>query len=1385
MTARFIDSPCNRPESLRTWIAQNAGIPSNQQILMTAKGKNVKQQHLVVQAEIFVYDKKYLSGETVEPSTNATRPNIPNTREPPSTLENENSIAAWQELFRSRRSWALEVVELVKNAVESIEDEVEACEIVDRSIQVALENLRNHVGNLQQSFEETKKWAEDTLQGQFETIRDWETSARTLAELPIRDEIGRLLQGPKPTKAGKGEPIGTMHNLIDESSLHEAASIAESASEEFRNHLNGLAFAMDHLKTDSDDVYNLASSEWPNLDSNSLLPEAETIAKKVSTDYEEVLRASTDAKSLARVSRLAAVHTSNLLPGLVEISDECRQMFNDAVGHRQVLLQECFSALRRVSGIQSRLGALSAKVHDLGMSEVGQSSMDALSRIFHLPTAYGYMLIEAIRRSEWSEKMRTDLQSLKDDISQQKDDEVRRRKKWMATMKGLLSEEVHSDENLLDLNFSTPANAWPFVTRDEIFSYVDDLRALGIDEAVQEITQALRGLDGPSKSRKPKSRTFKNGSVHDLGQGSILAHNEDYRSLQDENTRLEDKLRASDSRIRKLEDLLHRQSQLARAPSGTFVPGLDFERQPPSPGPGTPRPGDVLSRRSSASARRLSNQAPDEKAMVQRIVSLEAQITKLQQEAHAERRSSTESRDKMQEAESVKQDLMANFEAQRQEFDDERQRLEDDNHELKVRLEEIDEELDRVLGSRDHERMTQEQVNTNLKTELEKLRRTWGKELDQLRQNKEDLQQDVTHHRERASHAERSLHQTRDEKSSLQSKNVELAGRLRTMEDLQSELVASLQSVHSNLSPSGSAPEDLRRLVNALEVVSEGASIHARGLDDALQLATAENKSNEGVIGKHEAQIERLNFTLEELRRAKSESEETLRQERSKLSVVRSELSDEQAELRSLRTKFAAGETGSDTLRSRLVEEERRVAELLELKGESEAQIEGLKKEVENNSKIKQDVEGKEQFLRLWLGARKSKAKDLSERLFQQNDRMVGMLENFGYSVTRQDDGLLVQRASKANASTLLTMEDGTPMKRTVSGSVPIQHYTDETDLNTLYWLSDDEPTAEDTNYDAFLTALSRLDLDATVELITKRYKDVETLAKKYQKDSRSYRDKIHKLQSDAHDKIAYRGFKEGDLALFLPTRNQATRPWAAFNVGAPHYFLREQDAHKLQSRDWLLARISKVEERVVDLSRTFAGNGARDRASVKAEASDAASTRSIDDENPFELSDGLRWYLIDASEEKPGAPSTPGLGKSTVAASVVEVKGHMGRKSVGGKDGSIAANSAVNAAKTLHKSLDSRRSSEASRKSAGVPSLKPSGSSGNVNPNAPAPLAPVMGTGNQGEAEGQISSAPAGPSGSGLVKPTEADIKAKSSGQAREDAKIFEVVRQDLMLGP
>ncbi|KAG8911221.1 oligomeric, coiled-coil, peripheral membrane protein, partial [Tulasnella sp. 408] len=95
------------------------------------------------------------------------------------------------------------------------------------------------------------------------------------------------------------------------------------------------------------------------------------------------------------------------------------------------------------------------------------------------------------------------------------------------------------------------------------------------------------------------------------------------------------------------------------------------------------------------------------------------------------------------------------------------------------------------------------------------------------------------------------------------------------------------------------------------------------------------------------------------------------------------------------------------------------------------------------------------------------------------------------------------------------------------------------------------------------LAGLAAFDLEAFTETMNKTGSTI----RKWQKQCKEYRER-------ARGKIAYRNFQKGDLALFLPTRNSETRPWAAFNG-----HLRDQ----LQHREWVVARITSITERVVD----------------------------------------------------------------------------------------------------------------------------------------------------------------------------------------------------------
>lgn len=83
-----------------------------------------------------------------------------------------------------------------------------------------------------------------------------------------------------------------------------------------------------------------------------------------------------------------------------------------------------------------------------------------------------------------------------------------------------------------------------------------------------------------------------------------------------------------------------------------------------------------------------------------------------------------------------------------------------------------------------------------------------------------------------------------------------------------------------------------------------------------------------------------------------------------------------------------------------------------------------------------------------------------------------------------------------------------------------------------------DEPLPIDpSDPQAALEVLRAVDHDHLLDVVNKAGSTI----RKWQKQCKEYRDR-------AKGKISFRNFTKGDLALFLPTKNSESKPWAAFN---------------------------------------------------------------------------------------------------------------------------------------------------------------------------------------------------------------------------------------------
>ncbi|KAF9572511.1 oligomeric, coiled-coil, peripheral membrane protein [Mortierella alpina] len=153
----------------------------------------------------------------------------------------------------------------------------------------------------------------------------------------------------------------------------------------------------------------------------------------------------------------------------------------------------------------------------------------------------------------------------------------------------------------------------------------------------------------------------------------------------------------------------------------------------------------------------------------------------------------------------------------------------------------------------------------------------------------------------------------------------------------------------------------------------------------------------------------------------------------------------------------------------------------------------------------------------------------------------------------------------------------------------------------------------------------SDLNVAEATALIKKKLFDTEHLLKRWQRECKHLKEKYHRASVEAHEKIAFRNFKVDDLTLFLPTRNSISKPWAAFNINFPHYFLNMTPtmSNQLRNREWIVARITSITEAIVD------------KRIAEAEDENVASSSTstvISPSNPFGLADGVKYYLLDAT---------------------------------------------------------------------------------------------------------------------------------------------------------
>ncbi|KAK3334747.1 autophagy-related protein 11-domain-containing protein [Neurospora tetraspora] len=1305
-------------DGLKESVASQSSIPVECLIALTPQGRSLRWQPTQPETEIYIYDSRLTQrpqpGASLPPISELPLPRY-NALNPPNSIEDTRSIPAWQKLFETRRAWAFDVVEDCARMDAATRERYAEMDVMLRCLDAAVANLENAVKGLENKYVELKEWS-TSAHADYNALATGLDRYLSLARgIAISSSMAQFMTC-RDDGGWKGHPQrqSTLEDLVDLELARQAGKLAPPALRKFKDRITNLDKAATRLFQDADTLMHKFEATMSRSalshdgESSHLLQDIEALANKIDNDYHVTLEYTSSIRdTLLQVSKTAAHHTERLLPSIQKRALEMGDMLCYATKARNSLAAESIEFMRSITEITSDSHSVKSQISGAGQEDE-LATFDHLRLIQQIPYLYASFVAEAIKRREWLDKVKQDSTTLANEMAVFHEEEAKRRRRWHKSIGAIFGPETPTADSKvpsLEINLRGDDGEWPLMTRKDLDDFFNALRNQKADpDLVVEIEKLIADMDNPTRQQSRRMKAFKNGSVHEtaLGRSGLLVRGDDdlLRSLQADKTRLESKLKTAESRVRRLEDLLHRQTQASRPNIGNLF-------QNPSQ--------QVLDRNDSTSSLRPPRVNDDRRGssdgletLLQRTQQLETELNTerercaaLEREINALTTLHNDLKGQMDEANSTKKDLLQNMEALKREFTEERKSLEEEVKQLKARLEYTEDEIEHFGESRENEKASYDEKVHFLELEVERLTRERRDESLKADGQVEFLRNEARLQRERIAAQDIELRAAQDEIRVL-NKRLEAVS-----EDKQKHRLA-LEDIWERLAPADAVPIELPDLLEGITGKAADILNTKQGVEGDMSLMKLNVDTLQNDIRTLRSEMESTKGRLMSEESVSLRLREKLSEERAKVVAMEGELAHGREQLCELRVKIADGETGSDFMRKKLEDEEQKLASVTEELAARQSQVQSLEEEVTHFKAKLHQTQTQLSELSTRFDARTECAKDLTQHLWSQNDCLTRLLERLGFSISREEDGTMhvqkIPRSERSLATTANPNESDPSSSLRRSTTLNARPVTDNADLELLQWMSSATPEAELEKYKTFMGSFGSFDMDVFTDAVYRRVKDVEHMARKLQREARAYREKAHSFQKEAHDKIAFKHFKEGDLALFLPTRNQSTGAWAAFNVGFPHYFLREQDSHRLRNREWLVARIMRIQERVVDLSKSLQ----HDQVGETRKDGARGETESLDDDendNPFDLSDGLRWYLIEAVEDKSGAPSTPGLAKSTVAANNVEAmadmrtQGHTGSRARGltGRGGTPSGIEGVS--KTLSKSLESRRSSTGSRK--------------------------------------------------------------------------------------
>lgn len=580
-----------------------------------------------------------------------------------------------------------------------------------KCLDAAVANLEMSVKQIEPKYTELRKWVTPALEEHEQLASGWEQYLDLARNLPASPAMVKFM-----TKEEKEKEECTLADLIQLDTAKKAGNLATTAHRRFGDKAAELEKSNADMYTGLQEL--IASFEQlmsrsalgRSEESGQLQQDIEAVVNQMDSDYHTALTYGHAQRDIAQASKTASGHTERLVPTLKKRAKEMEEIVQSATQARNTIASDLNGFMRAITEVTSKHNEVKAQIQALNQSESDMTTFDYLRLIHQVPYVYASFVVEAIRRREWVDKVKTDSSTLANEMALFQDEESKRRKKWHRLVGSMYGPSLESNVMGLEVNLLGEDDPWPAVGKDTLDGFVAALQAREADASITEdVTKLVQELNAPTKQQNKRLKAFKNGSVHEaaLGRSGLMLRGDDdlIRSLQEDKTRVDSKLKTAESRVRRLEDLLHRESQASR-PGNIFARGHE---------------------RNTSSSSAISTRNDD--ALQRRITQLEAELREEKQRTSREAASGKtaqldEMREQINEANSTKKDLLENMEALKREFVDERKSFEEEIRSLKARLEDTEDEIEHFGESRDLEKLSYVEKLHDMETEIEKLTQT-------------------------------------------------------------------------------------------------------------------------------------------------------------------------------------------------------------------------------------------------------------------------------------------------------------------------------------------------------------------------------------------------------------------------------------------------------------------------------------------------------------------------------------------------------------------------------------------------------------------------------------------------------------------------------------